>query len=435
MPGLCDALSRRHRLWSRMLLVLFLLGAARVEGHPAQAGAVLLDVGETRVRAELQVPLDQLGMALEGRPDAPPPPVDTAPGPALERYVTDHFGLETTDGRPYTTTLYASAFRVIDGADHLVVELILTPPPGAETAVFELRDDVILHRVVSHKIFVSVRRDFRAGRFEDRLEPVGVLMYQRDRILVSRSQGSTAHGFQSIFLLGMRHIAEGRDHLLFLLVLLLATPLLAEGNRWTTGKRPGSGVRAVIGIVTAFTIGHSLTLVCAGFGWLRLAPTPVEVAIAFSILVSAMHVVRPLFAGREYLVAAGFGLVHGLAFATFLSGFGFDRWSLAISLLGFNLGIEAMQLLVVAMVVPALLMLGRTPAYAAVRLTGALFAGVAAIAWMGERALGWTNSVAPWVDAVFSHWQVGIGLLWLLTIIARQVRTAGPTLPPAPASL
>lgn len=101
----------------------------------------------------------------------------------------------------------------------------------------------------------------------------------------------------------------------------------------------------------------------------------VEVLIAFSILISAVHALRSLFPGREPAIAAGFGLVHGLAFATTLQSLGFGPWQRIASILGFNLGIETMQLMVVVAMLPWLIILSRTPAYRPFRLGGALFAG------------------------------------------------------------
>ena len=202
--------------------------------------------------------------------------------------------------------------------------------------------------------------------------------------------------FSNLFGLGMRHIAEGTDHLLFLLVLLLPAPLLATGSRWkgTAGVR--RSLLRIAGIVTAFTIGHSLTLTLAAMNVLHVPSRPIEVLIAVSILVSAVHALRPLFPGREAWIAAFFGLIHGLAFATTLDRLGLSRWDRVAGILAFNLGIETMQLMVVALILPSLLLMSRTRAYPVLRIGGALFACAASSAWIAERLLG----VQTPVDAV-----------------------------------
>jgi hypothetical protein len=238
-------------------------------------------------------------------------------------------------------------------------------------------------------------------------------------IVIDRSGGSWLRGFAAMFRLGMRHIADGTDHLLFLLALILPAPLVAEGWRWGGFVGGKTALRRIVKVVTAFTIGHSITLVLGALGWARLPSAFVESAIALSILVSAVHALVPIFRGREVYIAGGFGLVHGLAFAATLADFGLDPWTLASSVLGFNLGIEAFQLLIILATIPWLVLLARSRIYGAFRLVGASLTGVAAIAWFGERSLGWANPVAPLVEGIASHapWLLA-GLLVLTVIVA-----------------
>jgi hypothetical protein len=233
-------------------------------------------------------------------------------------------------------------------------------------------------------------------------------------------EGSEVTGYIGMVRLGMRHIAEGTDHLLFLLVLLLPAPLAAVAGRWGRYAGARQGAARLLRIVTAFTIGHSITLAAAGMGWVRAPNGIVEVFIAISILVSAVHALRPIFPGREALVAGGFGLVHGLAFASTIAGYGIDPWHTVLTVLGFNLGIELMQLAIVVATVPWLLSLSRTPVYTVLRVSGALAAGIAALGWIGERAFGLANPVGPLVDGVARHGLVLVAALAALTLVAHQ---------------
>lgn len=83
----------------------------------------------------------------------------------------------------------------------------------------------------------------------------------------------------------MRHIAEGTDHLLFLLALLLPAPLLVFRPRWAGFAGVRHSVLQILKVVTAFTIGHSITLALAALGLVRVPSRPIEILIAFSILV------------------------------------------------------------------------------------------------------------------------------------------------------
>jgi hypothetical protein len=215
-----------------------------------------------------------------------------------------------------------------------------------------------------------------------------------------------------MFHLGMRHIAEGTDHLLFLLALLLPAPLLVSGSHWSGFAGPRHCLLRILKVVTAFTAGHSITLALAALGVVRVPSRPIEVLIAVSIFVSAAHALRPIFPGREAGIAAFFGLIHGLAFATTLGQLGLGRWDRVTSILGFNLGIETMQLIVVAAAMPSLVLLSRTRAYTPSRIGGALFAGLASLGWIAERLLGMYNPMGTLVDGVAHH------AVWIASVLS-----------------
>jgi hypothetical protein len=114
----------------------------------------------------------------------------------------------------------------------------------------------------------------------------------------------------------------------------------------------------------------------------------VEIAIAASILVSALHAWRPLFPRREAWIAAGFGLVHGLAFADALRDLQLSGARLAAGVLAFNLGIESVQTLLMLVAAPLLLLLARSTWFAQVRVSVALVAGMMALVWIVARTAG-----------------------------------------------
>jgi hypothetical protein len=225
-------------------------------------------------------------------------------------------------------------------------------------------------------------------------------------------------GVPSMFRLGMRHIAEGTDHLLFLLALLLPAPLRARRVHWGASGGVHGSLIQIARVVTAFTIGHSITLALGATGVVSVPERFVEVLIAFSVLISAAHALRPLFPGREPLIAAGFGLIHGLAFATTLQNLGVGVWQRLASILGFNLGIETMQLIVVGVILPSLLILSRTPAYSAFRVTGALFAGLASLGWIVERLFNVSGFVDVVVDRVAQRGVWIAASLFVISIVS-----------------
>lgn len=148
--------------------------------------------------------------------------------------------------------------------------------------------------------------------------------------------------FTSYLGMGARHIASGLDHLLFVFGLVL---LVAPG---------GGYVNRLLLTLSAFTAGHCVTLSGAAVGWLRLPGPPVEFLIALSVLALAVELARPHREGRSirlpWLLAGGFGLLHGLGFAGALLEAGLPEGEIALALLSFNLGIEVGQVIFVGLV-------------------------------------------------------------------------------------
>jgi hypothetical protein len=230
----------------------------------------------------------------------------------------------------------------------------------------------------------------------------------------------------------MRHIREGTDHLLFLMVLLLPAPLLVAGSRWGTPAPWRRALLRIVTIVTAFTLGHSCTLMLAALGFVQVPSRSVEVLIAVSIFVSALHAWRPLLPGKEAWIASCFGLIHGLAFAGTLDRLELGRWQRVAGILAFNSGIEAMQMLVVAAVLPSLLLLSGTRAYTAFRLGGALFAGAASLGWMVERVFDVATPVDTVVNALARYGLWIAVVLFLVSVACTCVTAAGATAGAAP---
>jgi hypothetical protein len=186
---------------------------------------------------------------------------------------------------------------------------------------------------------------------------------------------------------GVWHIWLGFDHILFLLSLLLPAVLLRRDGAW----RPAESFRAafwdVARIVTAFTVAHSITLTLAALQIVALPSRWVESAIALSVVLAAVNNVFPLVSHGRWLAAFAFGLVHGFGFAGALRDLGLPTGSLALSLFGFNIGVELGQLAIVAVFLPVAFQLRRTWTYRRVVLAGgsAMIAAIAGI-WLVERA-------------------------------------------------
>lgn len=199
-------------------------------------------------------------------------------------------------------------------------------------------------------------------------------------VMADRS-GPEPSRFVAFLNLGIEHMLTGYDHLAFLGLLLLGLTAAWRQSQATWQKR----LREAVGLLTAFTLAHSLTLALAAAGWLRLPAAPVEIAIAGSIVLAAVAVLRgwrPMLGRRAAFV---FGLIHGLGFANMLAT-QLQGVDLALPLLAFNVGLELAQLAVVLVSLPVLALLLRWPD-GSYRLTpvAAAAIGLSGTWWLWER--------------------------------------------------
>lgn len=416
----------RRVLTSLLLLLCAALCGTVARAHPMPESRAWLDTTAAGARLTLQLPLNRLEFAF-GQPLADKPgQVLPQHADALARYLLQHVGARSAAGG------WQAGWQVLrpqlqvhgdDGSAELQAVLELRAPPGADARRFTLLLDAVTHEVRTHRIQVFLRQDWAGGQAGAAPLHLGDLDTAHTSLPVSLPAASDSAGasLAALFKLGAAHIAEGTDHLLFLLALLIVAPLQAQGRRWGQARAPGSALKRVAGVVTAFTAGHSLTLALGSTGVLRIDAQVVEVGVALSIIVAALHAWRPLLRRGELLMAAGFGLLHGLAFAAGLYGAGLSTAQHAQALLAFNLGIEALQLLVVLVALPPLLMLLQTtPAgYARLRKLAAAVTAVAATGWLMQRLRPqdpWSALPGAWVDSAAAAAWPAAAVLWLLAL-------------------
>jgi HupE / UreJ protein len=409
---------------TQLLLATFIAQFAYAHQQPTTL--VVLDVASDRVTMNLHVPLNELELAFAHDVTRDPEKLITVWGPSFREYLVAHIHPVTTAGQPWSVQVMemkvGSAEQTQSGPfQEVFVHLSLNPPAGTSLRDFILKYDVIMHQVVTHKALVSVHTDWEAGRVEP--TQVGIIAVNTgttriEPLAIHLGEGSWWAGFKGMVTLGTRHIREGTDHLLFVIVLLLPATLTVSGRKWGSFGGTHYSLVRLVGIVSAFTLGHSVTLFAGALHWLKLPQQPVEVLIACSILVTAIHAFRPIFPGREAQVAAGFGLVHGLAFATVLADLKLAAGPLAMSIFGFNLGIELMQLFVIACTVPWLILLSITPAHQWVRIGGALMAAIVAAAWIMNRVSGESNGIERLLAVLTEFAPLGILILAVIAMSA-----------------
>lgn len=193
---------------------------------------------------------------------------------------------------------------------------------------------------------------------------------------------------------GIHHILIGLDHLLFIAMLILPAVLVLDGRQWQQVESFRPAFFNLLKVITAFTVAHSITLSLAVLGIVDLPSRLVESAIALSIMIVAVNILYPVITHGQWKLAFGFGLLHGFGFASVLMDLQMPAGALAEALLGFNVGVELGQLLLVLLLFPLAYMLRPTRFYRVAVLNGAaaitlLLAGM----WFVERALDITQAM------------------------------------------
>ncbi len=215
----------------------------------------------------------------------------------------------------------------------------------------------------------------------------------RDQTL-SLATVSPVRQFATFVKEGVHHIWIGLDHILFLLALLVPAVLWrprSDKELLHAAQRPNEFsivMNRTIKLVTAFTIAHSITLCLATLNLINLPSRLIESVIAASVIVAAVNNLWSFFRDRAAWIVFGFGLVHGFGFASVLRDLGLPPGSTALSLGGFNIGVELGQLAIVALFLPIAFLLRDTRFYRRIIcFGGSAVIAIVATGWLAERAL------------------------------------------------
>lgn len=185
---------------------------------------------------------------------------------------------------------------------------------------------------------------------------------------------------------GIWHIWIGLDHILFIITLMLPAVLLYKNKQWTEVTDFKPALISLFKVVTAFTVAHSITLSLATLEVVTLPSRWVESAIALSVVLVAINNLKPVFTHARWSIAFLFGLVHGFGFASVLSDLSLNDDLLILSLLGFNLGVEIGQSLILLLLFPAAYLLRKTVFYKTFILKGgSITISVLASFWLIQR--------------------------------------------------
>ena len=248
----------------------------------------------------------------------------------------------------------------------------------------------------THAGILLVQYNWKAGIINNETNIALTFSESEPKGVLNLSDLSVWRGFNEMIKQGVWHIWIGIDHILFLLALILPAVVRRvwtnkEGTeeertwKWVAVNRFKPAFLYIIKIITFFTIAHTITLSLASLEIVTLPSRLVESVIALSIGLAALHNIRPLFHGKDWVIAFVFGLFHGFGFATVLGDLGLTSEFLTLSLLGFNLGVEIGQVVIIALIFPVLYLLKDRKQYAKLLTYGSVILIIISLYWLTER--------------------------------------------------
>jgi hypothetical protein len=367
------------RQWLSTLALL--LAGPLAQAHIASNGFLSLQVDRTQVSGALELAIrdGELAVGLDHDGDGKVTWGELrASQTALQNYVLEHLHLAGADG---PCRMGFSAVEVNERVDGNYLSLPFTAACGSVRAHLSIDYTMLQAEDPSHRGLLTLSAN---GATQ-----TAVLGGSSAARLFELDHPSPWVAFVEYLRAGIWHIWSGIDHLLFLLSLLLPAVLVRRQNRWEAVPMAAPAFANIVKVVTAFTLAHSMTLSLAAFDVIRLPGRLTESVIAASIVVAALNNVFPRVTEGRWRIAFAFGLLHGFGFASVLAEMGLPKGARLVSLIAFNLGVEAGQLAVVLAVMPLAYLLRSTAFYRrGVMPWGSSAIAALALVWFTQRALG-----------------------------------------------
>lgn len=259
--------------------------------------------------------------------------------------------------------------------------------------------NVFLDEIETQKGVLIIEYNWKAGIVNNQAMITNIFGQDNRKEQLILADKGLWKGFVALVKLGVWHIWIGLDHILFIVALILPAVVrrrdeglgligLADDSyskKWMPVAKFKPAFFYILKIITFFTIAHSITLALAALEIVTLPSRIVETIIAISIALAALHNITPIFKAKEWVIAFLFGLFHGFGFASVLGEKGLSGDFMVLSLLGFNVGVELGQVLIICMIFPVLFLIRRLKIYPHILVYGSVLLIFISMYWSIER--------------------------------------------------
>ncbi len=353
----------KHSLIALGIAVILFWVTVPSYAHWADLAVADINVGQKKVTLILTFPTGLMGFADTNRDGQISPNEITEHYPELIKFISEKIRLE--DNRSQGILQVAPVNQILPQGVNISEKshssLKLSYSFAEPMHSLTMRYDLFLPEISSASLLATIY-------YNGQTQSVVFTPEKRSFPLITQSFVEQAFSFT---LLGIEHILSGYDHILFLIGLLMFS---------------GVTLSYLAKVVTAFTVAHSVTLTLAVLNIVSLPSQWVESAIALTIVYVAAENFWKKEPGKRWLLTFGFGLIHGLGFASVLKEIGLPHSNVAISLASFNIGVEIGQLAIVSLVFAALQVCKRFPQEAKLRWAVSAGAVIIGLAWFVDRA-------------------------------------------------
>jgi len=367
--------------------------AAPAAAHRNDESYLYMDIGKSTLSGRVEMPYPDLrtlfGLELSGSVEEIRAEIE-ANLEMLQSYAKENSALGA-QGETWELTfegfdLLEEAGVGVNGNGYVILPFTVDLPLESVPQLVEATFTPFLEEIPDRNNIVLVSNDWKREVVNEEANELLIVTAERPGGTIDLGSPNQWRNFSYSVELGLDHIKTGPDHIFFILVLLLTSVLTLRGLAWHPSPSFTYSLGRLVIVATMFTVAHSITFTLAG---LDLIPLPssklVETLIALSIGAAALHNLRPVLGHREWALAFGFGLFHGMGFAGLVGDLDVGRGSQLISLLGRNLGIEIGQLIIIAIVFPGLFLLRRTRFYQPFLVTFSLVLAIVSFIWIIER--------------------------------------------------